>query len=110
MEFKIDGTFGYATDKQYFAVVLYKDNQTNDWAIVSDNWFYSSKFEFNVNYSADISINSAITVFDNYKKEEITTQEFIKGDEYTFTVSIINTSENDYVGDYLLSLINLFKR
>ena len=103
MEFKIDGTFNYSTDKYYIAAIVYKDDYTEDWTVVSD---ISSMLFFNVNYSAPISINSEITIFDNFKKEEVATQEFVKGDEYTCTVSIINNGENDYVGGFLLSLVD----
>ena len=105
-EFKIDGSFGYATDKRYFAVIMYKDNLTDDWAIVSDNLFSSSTFDFDVNYSQPISINSPITVYDNFKKEEDTAHIFIRGDEYTCTIGIVNNGNDNYVGGFLLSLIN----
>jgi hypothetical protein len=82
---------------------VYKDDYTEDWTVVSD---ISSILFFNVNYSAPISINSEITIFDNSKKEEVATKEFINGDEYTCTVCVINNGENDYVGGFLLSLID----
>ncbi len=106
MEFKINGTFNYVTDKYYLACLMYKDENTNDWTIVSDDSDLLSMTYFNVNYSAPISINSDISVFDNVKKEKVTTKEFIQGDEYTYTVGIKNTGTEDYVGGYVLSLMN----
>ena len=104
VKFKIEGSFSYTTEKQYLAVILYKDKQTNDWAVVSDNSNLSSMAFFNVNYSADISISSKIAVFDNSKKEEVASQEFTNGDEYTCTVLIKNTGAEDYSGSFVLSL------
>ncbi len=106
MEFKINGTFNYVTGKYYLARLMYKDEYTNDWTIVSDDSVMLSMTYFDVNYSAPISINSEISVFDNVKKEKVTTKEFIQGDEYTYTVGIKNTGTEDYVGEYVLSLIN----
>ena len=106
MEFKINGSFNYVTGKYYLACFMYKDEYTNDWTIVSDDSDLLSMTYFDVNYSAPISINSEISVFDNVKKEKVTTKEFIQGDEYTYTVEIKNTGTEDYVGMYVLSLAN----
>ena len=103
IEFKVDGTFNYSTNKYYVATIVYKDDYTEDWSVISD---INSMLVFNVNYSAAISIDSPITIFDNFKKEEVTTQEFINGDEYTCTVRIKNTGYEDYIGRYVLSLTN----
>ena len=105
-EFKVEGTFNYAPDNKYIAAVVYRDDQTDDWTIVSDNSSLSSVFVFDVNYSQVIAIGSKITVYDNFKQEEVTTQEFIAGDEYTCTVSIINNWDQNYEGAFLLSLVN----
>ena len=103
IEFKIDGTFNYSTNKYYIATIVYKDDYTEDWSVISD---INSMVFFNVNYSAAISIDSPIMIFDNFKKEEVSTQEFINGDEYTCTVRIKNTGYEDYMGRYVLSLTN----
>ncbi|MBO7432364.1 MAG: thiol protease/hemagglutinin PrtT [Salinivirgaceae bacterium] len=106
VEFKIEGSFAYVTYKHYIAAIVYKDDQTDEWTIVSDNLGLSSMLTFDVNYSTNISINSPITVYDNFKKEAIPTQELTRGDEYTCTVSIVNIGNNDYTGRYVLSLAN----
>ncbi|MBP5365269.1 MAG: thiol protease/hemagglutinin PrtT [Bacteroidales bacterium] len=106
MDFKIDGTFSFVPSNHYVAAIMYKDEKSEDWTVVDGNIDLSSAILFDVNYSQPISINTDISVFDEFKQEQLLKTEFVQDEEYTCTISVINEGVEDYTGGYVLSLAN----
>lgn len=109
MTFKVEGDFKYLPKNYYYAYVFYKDEFSDDWVAVSNSDGQDNSLNFaifDIYYSTPIEVNSNIAIYDNYKKEAISSNVFVSGDEYTYTVKIINNSSEEYIGKYRLSLLN----
>ena len=80
----------------YYAQVYYRNSDV-DWTSVS-NGDYNNFITFDINYSADIEINSNFSLVGN------SDDNVYQGDDVTINVDIINTGQNTFFGSYRLLL------
>ena len=83
----------------YYAQVYYRNSDV-DWTSVS-NGDYNNFIPFDINYSADIEINSNFSLVGNSEDN------VYQGDDVTINVDIINTGQNTFFGSYRLLLSTL---
>ena len=83
----------------YYAQVYYRNSDV-DWTSVS-NGDYNNFITFDINYSADIEINSNFSLVGNSEDN------VYQGDDVTINVDIINTGQNTFFGSYRLLLSTL---
>ena len=83
----------------YYAQVYYRNSDV-DWTSVS-NGDYNNFITFDINYSADIEINSNFSLVGN------SDDNVYQGDDVTINVDIINTGQNTFFGSYRLLLSTL---